>query len=471
MQVSKVSHARAVALIVLTCGILITLIACAPATAVPPTSAPPPTAAPATAAPPPPATQAPQVNLTIWWWGEADAPGLEKWLEETTAMYMKENPNVKVETVLQSTESLYPAFRAAAQAKKGPDVQYLWGAIYTLEDAWMGNLAPVSDYAQADVSHIFPSLREEATFDGKVWGLGWYMVPITMAYRKDLFTQAGLDPNKPPATWDELLSACEKLKAIGVAPLGYGFKGAAGHGNFAEQFLPQELDQPWEMLKFATGEESFAGPKYVSWLTKVDELNKKGCLNSDIMSLDYQQGMDQLPAGKAAMTIAPVSLISNWEKDLGADKVGVMLAPVFGKGKIAGLMGNTAQVMAIPSFAPNKEASAAYLSYLHRPDRLKAMYETSRALPADDRFDTSAVQSPLDKQVLAWAKDKASLSYQDYIPSKIDRESIFVSIDKVILGEKTPEQAAQEVEDFAVRWRTDNPEQLATLKKWLEGIQ
>lgn len=469
MHILNISRAQAMLLVISMVGILVAVIACAPVVA--PPAAAQPTGAPAATVPAVSATEAPKVNLTIWWWGEADAPGLEKWMNETTQMYMKEHPNVTVETVLQSTESLYPAFRAAAQAKKGPDVQYMWGAIYTLEDAWMGNLAPVSDYAKEDVSHIFPSLREEATFDGKVWGLAWYMVPITMAYRKDLFSKAGLDPNKPPATWDELLTACEKLKAIGVAPLGYGFKGASGHGNFAEQFLPQELDHPWDMLKFATGEESFASPKFVSWLSRVDELNKKGCLNDDIMSLDYQQGMDQFPAGKAAMTVAPVPLISNWEKDLGADKVGVMLAPVFGKGKIAGLMGNTAQVLTIPSFAPNKEASADYLSFLHTPERLKAMYETSRALPADDRFDVNVVESALDKQVLLWAKDKASLSYQDYIPSKIDRESIFVSIDKVILGESTPEQAAQEVEDFAARWRADSPDQLQTLKKWLAGIQ
>jgi raffinose/stachyose/melibiose transport system substrate-binding protein len=421
------------------------------------------------------ATAAPEaaepVKLTVWWWGEQEAPGMEGWMDETVKMYTEEHPNVSIETVLQSTESLYTAFRAAAQAKQGPDIQYLWSGIYTMEDVWAGNVAPLSDYAPEEVKHIFPSLQGETAFDGKVWGLGWYVAPIVWAYNKELFNQAGLDANQPPVTWDELLMACDQLKAAGITPIGYGLKLASGHGNFAGQFLVQELDNTWELLKPAVGDESFTDPKYSSWLVKLDELNKKGCFNDDIMSLDLQQGADLFPAGKVAMTIAPASQISGWEKELGPDKMAGMLAPVFGQGKAAGTMGNTAQQLAITSFSPNKEAAAGFLAYMHTPERLAAMYQTTRALPPDDRLDPAVIESPFDQQVLQWGNKKGSIWYQDYLPSQIDREAVFSAVDKIVLGEATPEEAAQFIEDYAQRWRTENPDTVATLKKWLAGVQ
>ena len=86
------------------------------------------------------------VNLTMWWWGEQEAAGAKKWLAQTVAAYQKKHPNVKIKTVLQTTDGLIPAFKAAAAAKKGPDIQYFWGGIWSLDDAWLGNTKPVSDY-------------------------------------------------------------------------------------------------------------------------------------------------------------------------------------------------------------------------------------------------------------------------------------------------------------------------------------
>ena len=78
------------------------------------------------------------VNLTMWWWGEQEAAGAKGWLAQTVALYEKKHPNVKIKTVLQTTDGLIPAFKAAAAAKKGPDIQYFWGGIWALDDAWAG---------------------------------------------------------------------------------------------------------------------------------------------------------------------------------------------------------------------------------------------------------------------------------------------------------------------------------------------
>ena len=83
------------------------------------------------------------------------------------------HPNVTIDTVLQSTNSLIPAFTSAAAAKSGPDIQYFWGGTYTLEPAWQGALIPINNLIPADeLSHYINNW--ERTYNGQQWGIGWY---------------------------------------------------------------------------------------------------------------------------------------------------------------------------------------------------------------------------------------------------------------------------------------------------------
>jgi ABC-type glycerol-3-phosphate transport system substrate-binding protein len=52
---------------------------------------------------------------------------------------------------------------------------------------------------------------EVTEFDGKIWGIPAYYSSMGLLYRKDLFEEAGLDPDKPPKDWDELYQYSQKL--------------------------------------------------------------------------------------------------------------------------------------------------------------------------------------------------------------------------------------------------------------------
>ena len=108
------------------------------------------------------------------------------------ALYHKKHPNVTIKTVLQTTNGLVPAFKAAAAAKKGPDIQYFWGGIWSLEDAWAGSTKPVSDYIPASELKHYINTAED-TYNGKVWTAGWYVQPsFPVLYRKDVLAKAGV---------------------------------------------------------------------------------------------------------------------------------------------------------------------------------------------------------------------------------------------------------------------------------------
>lgn len=51
---------------------------------------------------------------------------------------------------------------------------------------------------------FYPALMENGVVDGKTYGVPFQRSTIVMYYNKDLFRAAGLDPDKPPASWEEL---------------------------------------------------------------------------------------------------------------------------------------------------------------------------------------------------------------------------------------------------------------------------
>src|SRR5262249_41444610 len=158
-------------------------------------------------------------TLNMWWWGEQELPGLQAFVEDSVKNYTA----ASVKTMLQDTAVVISQFQTAAAAGNAPDIQYLWNGIYHMESVWLGYLRPLNGLVNADVlNDSRPTLLSR--FADNIYRLGWYPLPMIWCYNKDLFEKAGLDADNPAKTWDEFLTACDKLKAKGIAPVGGGIQ-------------------------------------------------------------------------------------------------------------------------------------------------------------------------------------------------------------------------------------------------------
>ena len=72
----------------------------------------------------------------------------------------------------------------------------------------------VSDKAWLD--SFYPALMANGKIEGKTWGIPFQRSTIVAYYNKDLFRAAGLDPEAPPASWDDLISAGKALTKDGT---------------------------------------------------------------------------------------------------------------------------------------------------------------------------------------------------------------------------------------------------------------
>ncbi len=369
--------------------------------------------------------------------------------------------------MLQSTDTLIPAFQAAAAAKEGPDIQYFWGGVWTLESVWAGALIPLDDLIPAEErAHYINNF--ERTFEGKQYGIGWYLSGNPFVYNPKLFEQAGLSVTDLPDTWDELKAACTKLNEAGIIPIAGGLKDGWFGGWLFSIIGRQPHDSEKAFMEASVGQSKFTDPQFAEWWSRLKELIDAGCWNKDINSLDYQQGQDLFVQGKAAMIFGNDTFLKGWADVIGWDQIGVMPVPKYGSGKLADTYVVTAQGWGITSWSKYPKQAADFLMFMHTPERLNAWFQYTGVFPADDRLDTSLITIPQLKQIFEWDTTRSGPNLENFIPSMLDEQSNFAGVQLLFAGEKTPEELAQMAEEVIAKWREQNPDAVKNFELWLK---
>ncbi|WP_041730021.1 ABC transporter substrate-binding protein [Conexibacter woesei] len=401
------------------------------------------------------------VELTMWWWGDQEAAGARRWLAETVQAYEAEHPNVTIKTVLQTTDSLVPAFNTAAAARRGPDIQFFWGGINSLEPAWRGYIRPISKYIPRDeLAHYVNA--EEDTFDGEVWTMPWYVQPsFPVLYRKDVLRSAGVEP---PETFDELLAACDALVARGITPISGGLKDGFFAG-WLYSMLGNQNVSAGDVLAAVAGEQRFDDERQAAWWRALQALRDRRCFNDDINSLQLYQGQQRWSDGKAAMTVTAGSDVRKFVESVGVDKVGLMPMPRWADGEYAGKLGSTSQTLGITSTTKYPQVAADFLRFMHTPDRMNSFFRTTGAIPADDRFDGAQIELPQLKQIFDYTKE-FSPYLEDFIPTELDAKGMFSQVQLLMGGNADADEAAEAIEQLAQRLRTTRPDERENFAKW-----
>lgn len=406
------------------------------------------------------------VKLLLWWWGEGDTPGSKAWLEETIEKYKDAAPNVTIEMVEQTSDQLYPAWESAIQAESGPDIQFLWTGIWALDYVWKDNLADITELiSEEEVKHWTGT--EGLEYDGKPWLSPWYQISIVWMYNKELFAGAGLNPDNPPSTWEELLEACEALKKTDVIPLELGgMKDGWGAPWIYAAFAPAAHDSMKEFVEAATIPGEFTSERHMDWFEKIHELVEKEYTNPMTMSYDFYQGRESFLRGESAMGLATNGQAIQWIEEMGGEeKVGIMNVPVMGDGKLAGKLNNQSHSFAIPSFAKHKKEAADFLVFTHQPEQLESWYKHTKNIPCDDRFDEKWLETESEKQIYQELMTNSVPYPEIFIPAMVDQEGMYAATQMIFSG-STPKEAAQYMEDTAEKWRSMDAAGVENFTNW-----
>lgn len=159
------------------------------------------------------------VSLTMYYPVSVGGP-LTKVIDGMIAGFETEHPDVKVEAVYAGNYD-DTRVRALSAIKSGQPAQL--SVLFSI-DAYdlmeQDLIVPFDDVAKTDadkewLQSFYPALMANSQIEGKTWGIPFQRSTIVMYYNKDMFRAAGLDPDKPPKTWDELVTDAKALAKDG----------------------------------------------------------------------------------------------------------------------------------------------------------------------------------------------------------------------------------------------------------------
>jgi sn-glycerol 3-phosphate transport system substrate-binding protein len=139
-----------------------------------------------------------------------------KIIDTLASDFEKENPGIKIKPVYSG--SYQDTITKVLTAAKGGDAPHLAVMLstdmYTLIDE--GVVVPFDDLAKsadekAWIGGFYPGFMKNSQTGGKTWGIPFQRSTIVMFWNKELFKEAGLDPQHAPQSWAELAEIGRKL--------------------------------------------------------------------------------------------------------------------------------------------------------------------------------------------------------------------------------------------------------------------
>jgi ABC-type glycerol-3-phosphate transport system substrate-binding protein len=187
-------------------------------------------------------------------------------------------------------------------------------------------------------------------------------------------------------------------------------------------------------------------------------------------SLGLYPGIDLIVAGKLAMG---ESIGGRIPADSKATKgrIGTMVMPVYGKGKMAGKPILDVQGLGISTNSKDPKAAAAFLEYLESPERLKVFWEKTGWLPANSKFDTSVIKDDAVKTMWKkWGESENIPYISNLVPGQFYEQALLPAAQQVVQGKITGEQAGDLAAKVAKEWRDFNPDMVENYKKWAKDL-
>ena len=156
-----------------------------------------------------------KTKLTMYYPVSVGGP-LTKIVDSMVNDFEKQNPDIDVKAIYAGNYN-DARIKSLAALKAGEPAQLaVMFSIDIYDLIEQDAIVSFSDLAKSQedkkwLKSFYPALMENGTTLGKVWGIPFQRSTIVMYYNKDAFKKAGLDPNKPPKNWDEMLSMGKKL--------------------------------------------------------------------------------------------------------------------------------------------------------------------------------------------------------------------------------------------------------------------
>ncbi|WP_233855976.1 ABC transporter substrate-binding protein [Paraburkholderia sp. HD33-4] len=276
--------------------------------------------------------------------------------------FKKANPDIDLK-VTYVTEEAYKVQMGGWLATDPPDIVSWHDGERMAYYAQRGLLEDLSsDWAKNGWSQQYASVKEASTYKGKQYAAPLGYDAYGFFYRKDLFEKAGI--KSEPKTWDELLEANKKLKAIGVAPIAVAARDSWTLAAWFD-YLDLRINGNEFHQKLMAGEIPYTDPRvkkvYTTWKTLLDNHD----FIENALSYDVDSIGPILNNGKAAMMLMGTFFSASFPPSI-KDQIGFFRFPVIDP-NVPMAEDGPVNVLLIPAKAKNKADARKLLAFMETP--------------------------------------------------------------------------------------------------------
>ncbi|MCM8801394.1 MAG: extracellular solute-binding protein [Candidatus Omnitrophica bacterium] len=402
-----------------------------------------------------------EINIVIWHWMTDREPAFQ----ELASRYFKKT-KIKISFELYAPSDAYSQkVRAAAQGGTLPEI---FGVLGEKRDfasfIKAGHILNLTSYMEKDNakwrnSFFLNALAINEFFPDNVYGVeaGIYGVPIDimtiqMLYNKDLFQKLGLNPEQPPVTFEEFLRIGEKIKTANLQGLVSGWGELWMIDCLANNYAFNIMGKD-KVLATIRGEIPYTDPDWIKVFSLFKQMQEAGILVDGIVTM-INKTAEQLFANEKAVFAFNGSWCVNVYKGMNPNLNYAAIPPpkVTDKYPMA-IWGGAGSSFMVNARSKNKEEAVRFLQWLTQPEQQVYLAEATNNLPAN-KESLERICNKIPK-VLEQFADDIDIATHPNIWGISEFSAVIEAFDKgiqsIIIGEKSPEQVAQEVQRIKER--------------------
>ena len=397
-------------------------------------------------------------EITVWDWKSGD-PALAAYYEMAKTEFEAAHPGVTISYVMQPHDQYYTILGTALASDAGPDLILLHGGAQA--KARTGALVRL-DEAAADVAGSIVGWEEFTGADGGVYAIPLSIQGFVVYYNKERYAEAGLDPESPPQTWEQLVAACEAINAADAVPcFAMGNKEGFGAEFFFSSIAANSLTEQ-EQADWAAGDLAWSSPQVRAIVEAWVETQAMGWYNEGANSTaKFMDEYEMFMRGDAANTIGLISDVAHWKQFgefLGDDNLGVFRHPspmvasdLDGEPRMpfSGGIG-----YGVNATSPEADLAVELALALAAPAPMQVFFNDAGVIPANTLVDTSGVSSPTAVTILGWLSGTgAAMAHTNM--STAELEEWHRQSQLLLNGETTVDDAVARLDEVQAQARPD----------------
>ena len=396
-------------------------------------------------------------TISIWHWMTDRDPAFQELAKKYETL-----TGVKVNFELYAPSEAYTQkIRAAAQGMNLPDVFGILGEKMDFASfIRAGHILDLTFYMEANnnnwKNNFFPKALAVNEFGPQnsyginpgIFGVPIDIMTIQMVYNKKLLEKLGLNPNRPPQTLQEFLDLGSKIQAAGMQGLVSGWGEVWMVDCLASNYAFNIMGKD-KVLATIKGEVAYTDPDWIKVFTVFKQMKDSGVLAQGLVTM-VNKSAEQLFANEKAVFAFNGSWCVNVYKGMNSSlEYGAMLPPQATDKFPMAIWGGAGSSFMVNARSKNKEEAVKFLIWLTDQDQQAYLSTSTNNLPANKN---SLSKIPEVLAQFARGMDYAThsnvwgVSEFSLVIEAFDR-----GIQSIIIGEKTPEQVANEVQKIKER--------------------